>query len=102
MDILVINNNTVDFLFQRLTHELGHLVDERDQSEKDNPFDVPTGYPRSEYTEGFVAEWFAEDYSLFLISNCKKVMRRTISGFEVGHYEETLEYFRQKDPLAVR
>ncbi len=96
------NNGTVDFLFQRLTHELGHLVCVRDRADKDNVFETPNGYPRFEYTEGFVAEWFAEDYSLFLISNGEKVMRRTISGFEVGHYEETLEYFRQKYPLAVR
>lgn len=97
-----IHDNTVEYLFQKLTHELGHLVNDRDRSGKDNDLDPPTEYPRSERKEGKTAEWFAEDYSLFLLSDGKKVMKQTISGLEVGQYDETLDYFKRKYPLALR
>ncbi len=91
------NLPTKDYIFQLLLHELGHLVAERDDPTREN-FNVPTKYEKLAPQNAH--EWFAEDYGLFIQSNGKKIMKRTIDGQNVPNYHERLKFFQEHYPLA--
>lgn len=93
-------DSTRDYLFKLLAHELAHLVAIRDGKKRDG-FDVPASYealtPNQEHKPH---EWFAEDYSLFLISSGQRVADITVGGQEIPNYDSRLEYFKRHYPLA--
>ncbi len=84
------NNSTEDFLLQKFTHELGHLVEHRDGIE----------WYAQRYEKGRGSEWFAEDYSLFVVSGGQRVMATTATGQTAPDYAERLEYMRSHYALG--
>ena len=86
-------NPSKEYLILKLVHELGHLVAHRD-GKKEDGFDVPEDYEKLvPNAERHAHEWFAEDYGIFLQSDGKKVMRKTIDGTELPNYEARRQHF---------
>jgi hypothetical protein len=90
---------TNQYLLQKLSHELGHLVAYRDSRNKDRHRGYcPENYPNIKTS--YAHEQFAEDYSLYIQSRGERVMIKSIGGEVIPEYDKRLKYFQKQYPLA--